>query len=170
NALFADGAAACVVRHPDDLKDARGLVSADTPMGIRGRASHVIPGTEGLMTWTIEDHGFAMTLDPKTPSAVAEVLPDWLDAWLAAQGVSRGDVAGWAIHPGGPRLLETVGGALGLSTEDLEASRGVLQNHGNMSSGTVLFILDALREAGTPGPWVAMAFGPGLTIEAALLG
>ena len=79
------------------------------------------------------------------------------------------DVRSWAVHPGGPRILSAVKEALDLDRHALEASQQVLAEHGNMSSPTILFILDRLRKAGATGPCVALAFGPGLSIEAALL-
>jgi predicted naringenin-chalcone synthase len=77
------------------------------------------------------------------------------------------DVAGWAVHPGGPRILDVVRERLGLEEAQLGASRRVLADHGNCSSATVLLVLDELGDV--DGPVVAMAFGPGLTLYAALL-
>jgi predicted naringenin-chalcone synthase len=95
-------------------------------------------------------------------------LRPWLRGWLAGHGLEIGAVASWAIHPGGPRILDAVGESLGLGGGETADSRAVLSSCGNMSSPTVLFILERLR--GRPGalPCVALAFGPGLAIEAAL--
>jgi predicted naringenin-chalcone synthase len=131
-------------------------------------ASLVVPAPE-VMTWRIGDHGFRMTLAPQVPALVREHLPGFLVPWLAGHGLAIGDVGGWAIHPGGPRILTAALAALELPEAAGEASRGVLADYGNMSSPTVLFILEALRAAGQARPWVVLAFGPGLTIEAALL-
>lgn len=155
NALFGDGAAAVVVGHGD-----------------RGRAlgacsSVVVPGTSADMGWVIGDAGFEMTLASGVPSALAERVPGWVDGWLSSQGVAREDVAGWAVHPGGPRVLDEVSSALGLGEDGIDASRAVLREHGNMSSGTVLFILDRMRAV--EGPIALLAFGPGLCAEGALL-
>jgi predicted naringenin-chalcone synthase len=79
-------------------------------------------------------------------------------------------VGSWAVHPGGPRILSAVGEALGLVPAALQESQRVLAEFGNMSSPTILFILDRLRRAGAGRPCVALAFGPGLAVEAALLG
>ena len=76
-------------------------------------------------------------------------------------------VGSWAVHPGGPRILSAVCEATGLNQLALEASHQVLADHGNMSSPTILFVLDRLRRANAPRPCVALAFGPGLTVEAA---
>jgi len=95
-------------------------------------------------------------------------LKPWLRDWLDAHELKIDDVATWAIHPGGPRILEAVMGLLGLDEKAVAESRSVLSDYGNMSSPTILFILDRLRRRGAPRPCVALAFGPGLAIEAAL--
>jgi predicted naringenin-chalcone synthase len=79
------------------------------------------------------------------------------------------DVASWAVHPGGPRILGAVERAAGLGRDQTQISRDVLSEFGNMSSATVLVILDRLRAASAPRPCVALAFGPGLVAEAVLL-
>jgi predicted naringenin-chalcone synthase len=78
-------------------------------------------------------------------------------------------VDGWAVHPGGPRILDVVERELGLPPEAMAASRRTLHEHGNCSSGTVLMVLDELRTTGTGGHLVLLAFGPGLTLYATLL-
>ena len=131
--------------------------------------STVIPDTKDHMTWQIRDHGFEMTLSPRVPDVIEQQLKPWLDVWLARHGVSPRDVGSWAIHPGGPRIVQACGTALGLSAEQLAPSLGVLADYGNMSSPTVLFILDRLRRQNAARPCLTLAFGPGLTVEAALL-
>jgi predicted naringenin-chalcone synthase len=79
------------------------------------------------------------------------------------------DVSSWAIHPGGPKIIAACEDALGLPATACAVSREILAQHGNMSSATVLFVLDRLRRRQAELPCVALAFGPGLTIEAALL-
>jgi predicted naringenin-chalcone synthase len=120
------------------------------------------------MTWSIGDHGFEMGLSPRVPATIAEHLRPWLERWLAAQGLDLHGVGSWAIHPGGPKILDVVEAALGLPSEATHDSRRVLEECGNMSSPTVLFILDRLRRRDVPRPCVALGFGPGLTAEAAL--
>ncbi len=160
NALFADGAAALV--GAADPGDEPG------PWHVAANGSYLMPGTEAAMTWTIGDHGFEMTLDPRVAHQIGEHLRPWLRGWLAGHGLEVESVASWAIHPGGPRILDAVGEALGLDGGATADSRAVLSSCGNMSSPTVLFILERLR--GRPGalPCVALAFGPGLAVEAAL--
>lgn len=161
NALFADGAAAAILR-------------ADTGPAARGAwrlaacGSCLLPDSHGDMTWTIADHGFEMTLAPRVPALVEAHVRPWLTEWLAAQGLAIGDVGSWAVHPGGPKVITAVEDALGLPPSATQPSRDVLAECGNMSSPTILFILERLRAADAPLPCVALAFGPGLTIEAAL--
>jgi predicted naringenin-chalcone synthase len=90
-----------------------------------------------------------------------------VDELLTGAGLRVEDVAGWAVHPGGPRILDVVRDQLGLAETQMAASRRVLAEHGNCSSATVLLVLDELRDV--DGPVVAMAFGPGLTLYATLL-
>jgi predicted naringenin-chalcone synthase len=161
NALFADGAAALVATarpaHPEP-----GLHLLST-------GSTVIPDTADLMHWQIGDHGFEMGLSPRVPEAVAGQLRPWLERWLQPKELRLADIASWAVHPGGPRILQACAVALQLEPHQIVASEAVLQEHGNMSSATILFILDRLRRAAAPGPCLALAFGPGLCAEVALL-
>ena len=162
NALFSDGAAA-VVGVSSDSADAGGWQVLAT-------GSHLMPDSADSMSWRIGDHGFRMTLSATVPDLIAAHLPGWLGQWLAQQGLGVSDVASWAVHPGGPRVLGAVGDAVGLTNGVMEVSRDVLAEYGNMSSATVLFILDQLRRRDAPRPCVALAFGPGLVVEAVLLG
>lgn len=158
NALFADGAAAVV-----------GVSAAsESSWRIAAAGSRLFPDSEGAMTWDIGDHGFEMTLSTKVPSLIAENLRPWLVDWLAKQGLRTADVPTWAVHPGGPRILDAVEESLGLRADACDASRFVFRECGNMSSPTVLFVLDRLRTARAPLPCVALGFGPGLVAEAVL--
>jgi len=121
------------------------------------------------MTWRIGDHGFRMTLSPLVPERIREHLAPWLGAWLGGHGLTIEEVGSWAVHPGGPRIVDAVEDALTLGSGRLDESREILATHGNMSSPTVLFLLERLRAREAPGPCVALAFGPGLVAEAALL-
>src|SRR5690606_11106646 len=96
-------------------------------------------------------------------------LRPWLDEWQSSRRTSPTDVRSWAIHPDGPRVIDAVLHALELPETAVSASRAVLAEHGNMSSPTVLFILDRLRRNASPRPCVALALGPGLVAVAALL-
>ena len=160
NALFADGAAA-VVASANPSPAHQSLV-------LRRSGSMVIPDSADLMHWNIGDHGFAMGLSPRVPETVGASLLPWLRDWLADQAIDLEAVTSWAIHPGGPRILSTCADVLSLGPSLLLDSRAVLQEHGNMSSATILFILERLRRRSTTGPCLALAFGPGLSSEVAL--
>jgi predicted naringenin-chalcone synthase len=161
NAIFADGAAAVVGRTVDDAVAAGGW-------RLTAQASCILPASADLMGWTIGDHGFSMTLSPRVPDRIASELCGVLESLLANRGLKVSDVASWAVHPGGPRVLATVREALGLGPAALACSEAVLAEHGNMSSATILFILERLVRDHAARPCVAMAFGPGLTAELAL--
>jgi predicted naringenin-chalcone synthase len=158
NALFSDGAAAAV--------GAAG--GPDGAWRLAATGSCVFADSADAMTWTVGDHGFAMTLSKAVPGLIARHLRPWLEDWLSGHGLTIEGVGSWAVHPGGPRILTAVAQGLALPAEALVASREVLRDGGNMSSPTVLFILRRLRDGGGPRPAVALAFGPGLVAEAAL--
>jgi len=157
NTLFADGAAAVVGR------------AADRGWRVVGTASILIPETDGEMSWNIGDHGFAMTLSRHVSEAIRTRLRPWLTGFLARHELTPERVGNWAVHPGGPKILDAVGEAMDLPSTALDASRNVLATYGNMSSPTVLFAFDELRTKRPDSPCVMLAFGPGLTAEAALL-
>lgn len=162
NALFADGAAAVVGRMPPSAPRA----GAPT---VTATGSCLFPDTAGLMGWVIGDHGFEMILSKKIPTAIEQSLGPWLTKWLNTQGLSVADVGAWAVHPGGPKILDATEAALKLPPDALGDSRGVLADYGNMSSPTVLFIVDRLRKRNAPRPWVLLGFGPGLVAEVAII-
>jgi predicted naringenin-chalcone synthase len=113
------------------------------------------------MAWTIGDHGFDMVLSSYVPDILQANLPDVLSDL-------PDDVRHWAIHPGGRAILDKVEQGLSLPADSLAASRKVLHENGNMSSATILFVLKELMNA-EPGRILGMAFGPGLTVETAIL-
>ncbi|MEE2669644.1 MAG: type III polyketide synthase [Gemmatimonadota bacterium] len=161
NTLFADGAAA-VVGVP-----ARN--SENPTWSVRAQGAFLMPLSGDAMSWRIGDHGFRMTLSAAVPELIRTNLGGWLRDWLKGQGFGLNDIGSWAVHPGGPRILEAVADALSLEAKVLDVSRTVLRHHGNMSSPTVLFILDKLKKTGATLPCVALAFGPGLVVEAMLV-
>lgn len=158
NALFADGAAAVV-----------GRAGSDGPWRVASTTTILASEAEEAMTWRIGDHGFRMTLSPRVPELIEEHLRPWMVRWLGENGLGLSDVGSWAVHPGGPRILSSARRALDLPREATRTSSEVLSECGNMSSATVLFILERMRERDAPRPCVAVAFGPGLAVEAALL-
>lgn len=150
--LWGDGCAAALV-----TAEARGL---------RLDSFHTIVAPEGreLMTWNIHDDGFDMVLSGQVPGAIQETLVARITGIL--DGAVVGDVGLWAVHPGGRSVLDAVERALSLGPQALDASREVLRDYGNMSSATVMFVIEKMLKAGHPGqPGCAMAFGPGLTAE-----
>jgi predicted naringenin-chalcone synthase len=158
NAIFADGAAALVGGRSDAAEEWR----------VAACGSSLIPDSTDAMSWIIGDYGFEMVLSPRVPELIQNNLRPWLEAWLGQNRLTIQDVASWAIHPGGPRILRAVEDSLKLDRAATAVSRAVLSECGNMSSPTVLFILDRLRRADAPRPCVALGFGPGLVAEATL--
>jgi predicted naringenin-chalcone synthase len=147
---------------------AAALVSAE-PCGLSldSFRSVLVPETQDLIEWRIRDRGFDMTLSGKVPAAIQEGLSRHGEEILA--GASPAAIDLWAVHPGGRTVLDAVERAFQLVPQALSASRHVLRCYGNMSSATVLFVLEALmrRDArGTAG--CAMSFGPGLVAETML--
>ena len=130
--------------------------------------SCLIPDSAAAMGWTVGDHGFEMTLGKAVPGLIARTIRPWLTAWLGSHGLTPDAVGSWAVHPGGPKILSAVEEGLGLPPAALAVSRGVFADYGNMSSPTVLFVLDRLRKRDAPRPCVMLGFGPGLTAEAAV--
>jgi predicted naringenin-chalcone synthase len=176
NALFADGAAAAVLGYPastSGLDDAHGNAVATPPpwtWRIVSTFSQRIPNTDQLMSWRIGNHGFQMTLSPKVPAVIEAELDAAMNGWLTPLGLTTGDIRHWAIHPGGPRILDAVGQALGLAESQLQPSRDILAHYGNMSSPTVMFIVESISRENLEHPWcVMLGFGPGLHMEAILL-
>jgi alkylresorcinol/alkylpyrone synthase len=160
HALFSDAAAAIAVR-----PGGAGLEVVDV-------AARTDIQSAALMTWDITDRGFRMGLAREIPEVLERHAGSLVGSLLARHGLSPAEVAGWAIHPGGPRILEAVAAPLGLGEDDLEHSRSVLRDFGNCSSPTVLLVLQRLlehRPLRGGDHVVCVAFGPGLTLYAALL-
>jgi len=170
NSLFADGAAAVIGRaaagsEPEAVSPGPGL----RPRALVGSASCMIPGTTGMMTWNIRDAGFEMSLSPEVPGVITRHLPEVLAGFLTRHGLSVEQISSWCIHPGGPRILAATAEAARLTDSQLEPSLSILRQCGNMSSPTVLFILQEQLRRSSPGPCVMLGFGPGLNVEMALL-
>ncbi len=161
NALFADGAAAIVCQAAS--------VPSATHWNLVATGSCLLPASTAEMTWEVGDHGFEMSLTAKVPEVIKQHLPAWISAWLGEHGLAVSDVGSWAVHPGGPRILSAVEECLNLTGDATAVSHEVLREYGNMSSPTVLFILERMRQQQTSRPCVVLGFGPGLVAEAALL-
>ena len=160
HALFSDAAAAVVIT-PEDHP--RGYA-------VREVAAVTDTTTADHMTWEVTDLGFRMGLSPRVPAVLELHVRKMVDDLLDRHGLTVADVDGWAVHPGGPKILDVVQQQLGLDDEAMSASREVLAAYGNCSSPTVLLVLDALRRREAPPRRIVMlAFGPGLTLYGTLL-
>jgi predicted naringenin-chalcone synthase len=153
--LFGDGCAA-------------GLVTAE-PHGVAldSFRALLVPDTRNLITWHIRDFGFDMVLSGQVPSAIHQALSARMEDILESSPVSAVDL--WAVHPGGRTVLDAVERAFNLAPTALSASREVLRRYGNMSSATVMFVLEALMRSPAKGATgCGMSFGPGLIAETML--
>lgn len=174
SSLFADGAAAGIVT-------ARDLPSPVSALRLDRFHTAIAPEGEKDMAWTIGDTGFEMILSTSVPQIIGETIIGALRPLYAAEddlaeafedGRVGEQVEHWAIHPGGRSILDRVQERMHLSDAQLHPAREVLRENGNMSSATVLFVLKRIleEEGAKAGDRVsAMAFGPGLTAESALL-
>ena len=165
NCLFADGCAA-VVYGSQPASDA-----ASPPLFRLGAShSYVGAGSRDQMTWHIGDTGFEMRISARVPASLRTLAPSFVRALLDRAGLERSGVGGWALHPGGSKIVEALATALQLRDTDIGPSLDVLRDHGNMSSATIFFVLERLLQTGAAsGPTVALGFGPGLTMEGAVL-
>ena len=165
HALFADAAAAVTLRPVEEPTGVAGLEVIDV-------VARTDVAKSALMTWDVTDHGFRMGLSPRVPAVLRKHVGVVAEDLLTANGLKPADVAGWAVHPGGPRIVEAVTKRLKLSEEQVAESQGVLRDYGNCSSATVLLILERMLASGRLASGdhvVAMAFGPGLTLYMTLL-
>jgi predicted naringenin-chalcone synthase len=147
--LFADGASAA-------------LVTADrTGIALGSFQATVIPNSHDLITWHIGDSGFQMHLSGQVPGRIRRWLPEHGHKLLPAETPKL-----WAVHAGGRSILDSVQQGLQLRPDALRYSREILRDYGNMSSATLMFVLNRiLLDRDASGAGMAMAFGPGLTVE-----
>lgn len=161
NSLFADGAAAAVIRSKAS--------PANPSFELSSFSSFLYDKTEDEMGWMIGNHGFEMELSPKVPDLIAKTLSTTCTTTCKNGGVSIDRISHWAIHPGGRAILDAAEKALSLDSAALSSSRSVLRNYGNMSSATILFVLKDLLMQKINGSVFTAAFGPGLVAECALM-
>ena len=162
NTLFGDGCAAAIVRGDDVRGDDKDGVESAHARLLPG-AWHQWPDTESVMGWDVTDEGLRVVFSRRIPEIVAKEFQPVVEAYVKSSGVSPDR---HLFHPGGTKVLEAYQSALGLSDAALAESRDVLRNYGNMSSPTVLFVLDeALRRRALAPGEVALvgALGPGFT-------
>lgn len=161
--LFGDGAAATIV------------VGSEVESGgpeILATKSILYPNSERVMGWDISENGFRIVLSAEVPETVVRHLGGDVDAFLAEQGFSRSDVKSWVMHTGGPKVLEATATALGITEKDLEASWECLRKVGNLSSTSVLLVLEDVYSHRRPEPGtlsILAAMGPGFCSELVLL-
>jgi len=161
--LFGDGAAAAIVVGVDHPRAGLEVVAT---------RSVFYPDTEDVMGWDIGAHGFRIVLSADVPAVARERVPADVDAFLASQRLSRRDIRRWIAHPGGPKVLQALQDGLELTADDLRCSWACLARAGNLSSASVLMILDeTLRtNAAAPGDLgLMLAMGPGFCSEYLLL-
>jgi predicted naringenin-chalcone synthase len=172
-ALFADGAAAVLLESTAVDSEPRSTNGSKAALPyLVDSASYCDYTTFDHMAFHLTDHGFQMRLSAYVPQLLAAEVEGFIDGLLVRNGLARRDVRFWAVHPGSGKILDHVQARLGLSDQQLCFSRTVLRAFGNMSSPTVLFVLDEMQRSGQPhaGDYgILMAFGPGLTMESALL-
>ena len=160
HALFGDACAAVVLEPTDG-----GLAGLE----VLEVVTLTDPSTLDHMSWDVTDLGFRMGLSPRVPAVIRHHIGDLVTGLLDRHGLEPDDVAHWAVHPGGPRVIEAVTGVLGLTGEQAAASYEILAEFGNCSSATVLLVLERLGRVASGEHVVALTFGPGLTLCAALL-
>jgi predicted naringenin-chalcone synthase len=174
NALFADGAAGAVVSQKEKLQQIQTVARPGARWSVQSLSSRLLPDSSQAMTWVIGDHGFEMTLASNVPTLIADHLGQWCQGWLGQAGLDIKSVGSWAVHPGGPKVLSAINDALSLPVDALTASRDVLARQGNMSSATILFILEEIRQNHkhqnkTDNTVACIGLGPGLMAEGMLL-
>lgn len=158
--LFGDGAAAVLM----------GPAATGKPRVVDTR-SVFFPDSEAVMGWDIGSHGFAIVLSPQVPHYAEQHLGPALLKFLAAHNLKPEDIRAWVAHPGGPKVVDALQNSLGLAPESLQITRDSLQNVGNLSSASVLFILaEFLKQERKPGDYgLMLAMGPAFCAELVLL-
>ena len=164
--LFADGCAAVIVAGDE--------AAGGSAMGptIESARSHLFPGTTGIMGWDVTDRGFRLILTPELPEMIRTELGGLVDSFLLSRDLTRGDIAFYITHPGGAKILDAIKVALSLSNGELRLSEEVLRDFGNVSSVSVLLVLERWMNNGwrsEPGYGLLSAFGPGYSVELVLL-
>jgi alkylresorcinol/alkylpyrone synthase len=158
-AIFGDGAAACVLASGEE----EGFAT------VTGRAEHTWPDTLDIMGWRVEPAGLGVILARALPPFVRKEIRPAMESMLASQDLAIDDIDRFICHPGGMKVIEALESAFGLGQGSLDHEREVLADHGNMSSPTVLFVLDRARRAGLPKRSAITAMGPGFTTSTVTL-
>ena len=168
NAIFGDGAAAAIISTKQINKGDKHVTLA-----LRDFYSEFEQSASNDMVWRIGDFGFDLRLTPEVPNVVKGNIRALVDSLLKKAKLKQTDISHFAIHPGGMKILEACQESLGISKEDNTVSYGILRDHGNMSSVTVMFVireyLKQLTQADIGKKILSCAFGPGITMEAMIL-
>jgi predicted naringenin-chalcone synthase len=162
--VFADGAAGVII--------SKEKPQSTNSFKLTQFATAIAQESEKDMAWTIGDTGFDMVLSTYVPDIIKANLKESITPLLTDYQLTIDDINHWALHPGGRAILDKVQNSFNLSGEQLSPSRKVLADYGNMSSATILFVLQELLNRPSTKETesvLAMAFGPGLTIESGLL-
>jgi alkylresorcinol/alkylpyrone synthase len=168
-AIFGDGAAAAVLAGPSHP---RGVARRSGQVRILDAESIFFPGTTHLMGFHLRNQGLQIILDRELAPFVRRHVGEVVEEFLKSRHLTREDITRWILHPGGRRIIEVMAERLGLGPEDLAPTERVLSEHGNMSSVTVLFVLDEMLRSGglvCGEKGVLGAFGPGFGAEMALI-
>jgi predicted naringenin-chalcone synthase len=165
NTIFGDGAAAVIL-----TSEKQAQVNQYKGLSIKGFYSLLLNEGKELMGWNITALNFEMVLNAAIPGFIGDKLQTILQQACKHYSISEKSISKWAIHPGGKRILDTVKSELKLKEEQIQASYDVLKEFGNMSSPTILFVLNELLQASAEKTEqiFAMGFGPGLSIETAM--
>ena len=157
-ALFGDGAAAAVV-----------ALDGEGPLLLRGH-SHLLEDSEDVMGWSLEPNGLRVVFSRHIPTIVHDILPSVVDEATAAGGLRPADLRHHVFHPGGTKVLDAFADALDMDPDGFALAREILRDYGNMSSPTVLFVLERFVERSPPGgdPGLLLALGPGFSAESVL--
>jgi len=158
-ALFADGAAGVLLRSAH--VGSRPTQHRLPRIGAVGE--HCWPGTERMLGWDVKNDGFGMVLSPELPGLIRKGLRAAVDGFLKQNGLDLKDLNGFLIHAGGRKILEPAQEVLAIGGDRVRHSWSVLRDYGNMSSATVLFMLQRALQAGDTGPHLMAAFGPGVS-------
>jgi len=171
--LFGDGAAALVAGGVERAERfPRGGAERRRRPLVLATASRLYPGTEHAMGWDVTDRGFKVILSAEVPDLIRRVLREDVDRFLGAHGLARRDIATWVCHPGGPKVLAAVSDALEVPEGALDLSWRSLEELGNLSSVSVLNVLERTLAGRDPPPGshgLMLAMGPGFSAELLLL-
>jgi predicted naringenin-chalcone synthase len=160
SALFSDGVACTVLR----------CEAEPGPVTIEDWNMHQVFETTGLLGYHLTDTGLLMNLDPSLPDVIGRNLQGATAPMLDRNGLALRDIGHFVLHPGGVKILDRIEETLSVFGGNVDLARQVMRQYGNMSSSTVVFILDALLNSNpTPGPALMMSFGPGFSAHQLLI-